>query len=125
MEAYDRARTNMLEAQGATRNNLIVQGDQQAFNQAMAGRQNANTEALTQRNQPLQELNAFRTGSQVSQPNFVSTPQAGVANADMMGTWGNMYSADKSAQAAQTAGLYGGAGAIGGALTGAIARKLF
>jgi hypothetical protein len=124
MPAYERARQTMLEAQNYGRDQLLLQGDQQAFNQGMAGRQNSNNEMLTQRNQPLQELNAFRTGSQVSQPNFVTTPQAGVANADMLGTYGNMYSANKSAQAAQTAGLYGGLGAIGGGLTSGIAYAL-
>jgi hypothetical protein len=124
MDAYYRAHDDLSKQQGLQRAQLITAGDQQGFNQAMAGRQNANTETLTERNQPLQELNALRTGSQVSQPQQISTPQAGVANADMLGTYGTMYSANKQAQATQQAGLMGGIGQVAG-VGGSLAGKYF
>ncbi|MGE0238410.1 MAG: tail fiber domain-containing protein [Parvibaculaceae bacterium] len=37
---------------------------------------------LTERNQPLNEIAALLSGSQVNQPNFVNTPQSSVANTD-------------------------------------------
>jgi hypothetical protein len=42
----------------------------------------------------------------------------------MLGTYGNMYASDKNAQAAAQQGLYGGLGAIGGGVSGMIAKKL-
>jgi hypothetical protein len=52
---------------------------------ALAGRGQATTEALTQRNQPLNEISALLSNSQVSQPNFVNTPQTNVAPVDVAG----------------------------------------
>ena len=128
MEAYDRAHKNLQYNQDKARVELLTQGDQQGFNQAITGRQNQNYETLTERNQPLQELNALRTGSQVSQPQQMNTPQAGVNTADMTGLYGNMYTANKQAQATQQAGLMGGLGQIGGVagtLGGAYINKAF
>lgn len=41
--------------------------------------------ALTQRNQPINEISALLSGSQVSQPSFGSTPSPGVAPTDVIG----------------------------------------
>jgi len=51
-----------------------------AYNQLyLTGRGQAVQEALTERNQPLNELSALMSGSQVQQPNFQNTPTPGVA----------------------------------------------
>ncbi len=41
--------------------------------------------ALTERNQPINEITALMSGSQVSNPNFVNTPMPGVAPTDVIG----------------------------------------
>lgn len=51
----------------------------------LAGRGQAEQEALTNRNQPLNEISALVSGSQVSQPNFTNTPNASVAPTDVAG----------------------------------------
>lgn len=45
----------------------------------------ANTAALTERNQPINEITALLSGSQVSQPNWAGTPQTSVAPTDVAG----------------------------------------
>jgi antitoxin component HigA of HigAB toxin-antitoxin module len=55
-------------------NNLLLSGRGQAVN-----------ELLTERNQPLNEITALMSGSQVQQPSFTNTPQVGVANTDYLG----------------------------------------
>lgn len=89
-------------------------------------------EELALRNQPLNELNALRTGAQVNLPQFNAT-QAGqigqtpifaAAQAD-----GNAAMQAYNAEAAQSAGLMGGLFGLGGALMGApsggLASKFF
>jgi hypothetical protein len=62
------------------------QGKNDAYNQLLLnGRQQAVTEALTQRNQPINEITALMSGSQVSQPNWTGTPTAGIAPTDVIG----------------------------------------
>jgi len=75
------------------------------------------------RNIPLNETTALMSGSQVNNPTFSSTPQAGVAAADYTGLVNNQYKgqldAYKTANAsknATTGGLFGLAGKIGGGL---------
>lgn len=73
-EAY----TNAMRDFGMQRDN--------AYNSALlAGRGQAATEALTNRNQPLNEITALLGGSQISQPNFVNTPQSSIAAPDYEG----------------------------------------
>ncbi len=52
---------------------------------SLAGRSQAEQEALTQRNQPLNEIAALMSGSQVSQPDFVNTPNTSVQPTDVAG----------------------------------------
>lgn len=61
------------------------QRDRSYTSAALAGRGQATQEALTQRNQPLNEIAALLSGSQVSQPNFVNGPNTNVANTDVAG----------------------------------------
>lgn len=64
-------------------------------------------EAYAQRNQPLQELSALMSGSQVQAPQFQSTPTTGVAGVDYAGMVQNKYQADSQAAAAKMGGLFG------------------
>ena len=72
--AYDQARTR------------FDQGRNDAYNQLLlSGRGQATQEALTERNQPINEIIALLRGSAVSQPNFTNTPTPGVAPTDVIG----------------------------------------
>lgn len=52
-----------------------------------------NTAALTERNQPINEITALMSGSQVSQPNWVNTPNTGVQPTDVIGPTYSNYQA--------------------------------
>lgn len=79
----------------------VSQAENDAYNQLMLqGRGQAYQEALTARNQPINEITALLSGSQVSQPNFVNSQQptipttdtAGIINQDYqnrMAQWGS------------------------------------
>lgn len=92
-----------------------------AYNQlALGGRQQAVQEKLTERNQPINEITALMSGSQVSQPNWVGTPQASVANTDYAGMVRDKYNADLQAaqmKASQQQALMGGLFGLAGAGT--------
>jgi hypothetical protein len=109
-EAY----TNALRDFGMQRDN--------AYNSALlAGRGQASTEALAQRNQPLNEITALLSNSQVQQPNFTNTPQSQVANTDVAGITNNAFQnqfANYNAQMQQKNALYGALGSLGGAALG-------
>jgi hypothetical protein len=63
---------------------------------ALTGRGQAFSEALAQRNQPLNEITALLSGTQVSNPAAMgaATPQASVGNVDYGGLVQNKYNAD-------------------------------
>jgi hypothetical protein len=94
-----------------------------AFDQLLlGGRQQSINEILTERNQPLNEISALMSGSQVSQPNFTNTPQANVAGVDYAGMVASNYAAandryktDVGANNAMMGGLFGTAGTLGSA----------
>lgn len=74
--------------------------------------------ALTERNQPINEITALMSGSQVSNPNFVNTPMPGVAptdvigaNAMSLGQQNKGWEAQVGNQRALMSGLFGLAGA--------------
>lgn len=100
------------------------QGRNDAYNQLLLqGRGQAVQEALTERNQPINEITALLSGSQVSQPNFINTPQTQIAGTDYQGA---VYKSAEMAQqaAAQKAqsksqmmgGLFSMAGSLMGGL---------
>lgn len=74
---------------------------------ALTGRGQAFQEALASRNQPIQELSALLSGSQVSQPNFAATPQTGVGGVDYSGLVNNQYQAQTQQANAMNGGLFG------------------
>lgn len=97
------------------------EGRNDAYNQLLLkGRGQSIDEILTSRNQPLNEISALLSGSQVSQPRFNATPQATVAGVDYGGMvnqnyQGQLQSAKMASDAnnAMLGGLFGMAGTIG------------
>ena len=80
--AYDRAMARAMEGENDAYNSLLLQGRGQAVQ-----------EALTQRNQPINEITALMSGSQVSMPQFVGTNTSPIANVDRAGLEMSAYNA--------------------------------
>jgi hypothetical protein len=74
---------------------------------ALNGRQQAYTEALQNRNQPINEFTALASGGQVSMPQFGQTPQTGVGGVDYTGLVNEKYKADVANSNAAMGGLFG------------------
>lgn len=107
-EAYDREMRRFTE------------GRNDAYNQLMlSGRGQAVQEAMTERNQPINEIIALLSGSQVSQPQFVPTGQpnipttnvAGIINDDYRTRYG-IYEDEMAQRNDLMGGLFGGAAGI-------------
>lgn len=95
------------------------EGRNDQFNQLMLqGRGQSVQEILASRNQPLNEITALMSGSQVSQPNFVNTPQTPVSGVDYAGLVSNNY----ANESANYQGMLGGLAGLGGSLAGAGAK---
>lgn len=96
------------------------QGRNDAYNQlALTGRSQGVSEALAERNQPINEITALMSGSQVSSPNFTSTPQTNVAGVDYTGLVNNNYNQATSqynAAVAKNGAAMGGLFGLGGTL---------
>ena len=79
-----------------------------AYNQlALNGRQQAFQEASYERGQPLNEISALLSGSQVQAPQFVNTPQTQVGGVDYSGLVQNKYNSDVNRSNAAMGGLFG------------------
>jgi hypothetical protein len=109
--AWNDAMTQFGQTKNDAYNQLYLNGNQQAFNQAVA-----------ERNQPINEITALMSGSQVSNPNFTSTPQANVAGTDYAGMVQNefnnqtqQYNTQVGQQNAMAGGLFGLGGTLGAA----------
>lgn len=88
--------------------NDFEQGRNDAYNSlALSGRQQAFQEASYERAQPLNEIGALLSGSQVQQYQPISTPQTGVGGVDYTGLVNNKYQADSQRAAAGMGGLFG------------------
>lgn len=130
--AYDLASPRILQQQqkneGALRSQLIASGirpgtaqwdsemsrltnaNTDQLNQlALTGRSQAFSEALAQRNQPLNEIIGLMSGTQIQNPNstFAQTPQSQVAGVDYSGLVQNKYNADVQSYNARTGALGG------------------
>lgn len=109
-EAY----TNALRDFGMQRDN--------GYNSAMlASRGQAGTEALAQRNQPLNEIGALLSNSQVQQPNFTNTPQTQVAPTDYLGAVNMQQSAlnnQYNTQVGSNNAMWGALGSMAGSALG-------
>lgn len=99
------------------------EGKNDAYNQLLlTGRQLANTEIQAERNAPINEITALLSGSQVSAPNYTSTPTTGVAGTDYAGMVSNNYGQQMQAynnkvqsNNAAMGGMFGLAGTLGAA----------
>jgi hypothetical protein len=109
--------------QGQKENDLLLGATTQGFGTGLQARQQGFNEAAYQRNEPINTLNAVRTGAQVTNPSYVSVPQqATTQGADLLGAataQGNYNTASANAQQAGQAGLT--SGLIGLAGTAAMA----
>lgn len=70
-------------------------------------------QALTERNQPLNELSAFMSGSQVQQPGFANTPQTSVSGVDYAGLVNNNYNQQMANYQNKMGGIFGTIGTLG------------
>lgn len=105
--AWDSEMTRNSNANTDQNNQLALNGRQQAFN-----------EALTTRSQPINELSALLTGSQVGSPTQGyggATPQSQVAGVDYSGLVQQNYQNQMQSSQAGLGGLFGLAGSLGGA----------
>ena len=78
-------------------------------------------QALTERNQPLNEMMATLSGTQVQQPGYTNTPQTPVSGVDYAGLVNNKYQADMANYQAGMGGLAG----LGGQVLGGWAKTGF
>ena len=108
-EAYDRAMRGFGEQENDAYNQLLL-----------TGRGQATQEQLAERNQPINEITALLSGSQVSQPNFVNSNMGAIPTTDFAGITNQNYNQKLGAWQQQNqnqqqlmGGLFGlGAGAI-------------
>jgi hypothetical protein len=99
-EAYKRAMMN----QSQRENDLLATATTQGFGVGQQARQSALQEQAYLRNEPLNTLNAVRSGAQVQGPSFVnSAQQATTAGADLLGAQQMGYNAQLGASNAQNA----------------------
>jgi len=114
-EAYNRAMAN----QSQRENDLLLGATTQGFGIGQQARQQGLQEQAYLRNEPLNTLNAVRSGAQVQGPTFVNPAmQANTAGADILGATQMGYNAQLGAANAQNAannamtqGLFGLGGA--------------
>jgi len=78
--AYDRAMELVNQSENDARNQLLLNGRNQAVQ-----------EALLERNQPLNEIIGLASGTQVQTPSYAATPQTGLAGTDVAGITQNAY----------------------------------
>lgn len=101
--AYDKAIGNLGQQENDAINQLILQGRGQAVQ-----------EELTQRNQPINEISALLSQSQVSQPNFINPGGSPIANTDVAGivqqdfqNRTNQFNNDSNRRQSTLGGLFG------------------
>jgi hypothetical protein len=98
----------------STEMNSMGQQNVDQLNQlALTGRSQAFGESIAQRNQPINEITALMSGSQVSNPAQMSgaTPQASVGGVDYTGLVNQQYQGKLASHNAMMGGLFGLAGA--------------
>jgi hypothetical protein len=115
-EAYNRA----MMAQGQKENDLMTSAVIQGTNTGLAANQQQFGQAGYIRNEPINTLNAIRSGSQVTNPSYVSNvpQQATTQGADMLGAaqmQGNAAQAQANAANASSSNLTSGLMGLGGA----------
>ena len=105
---YDDAMKSLLRGQDEARLNFLLGSQGEGFQQA-----------LTTRNQPLNEMAAMMGLGGVNQPQYVPTPQASVPGTDIAGLYMNQYNQQMGQYNAQMGALAGlGGAALGGWASG-------
>lgn len=117
-EAWKNAQTDLDQA----RNDAYIQSALQGMGIGQQARQQGLQEQAFLRNEPLNTLNAVRTGAQVTNPTFSNVPQqATTQGPDMLGAAQAGYNAQMNnynAQQAGNQGLMGGLFGLGSAIAG-------
>jgi hypothetical protein len=117
-EAYNNAKRQLSQQQ----NDLLTSAQIQGMNTGLSANQQAFQQEGYNQMQPINVINALRTGSQVASPNYVNTPnQANTAGPDLLGATNAQYQNQLSAYNANqagNAGLLGGLMNLGGSLYG-------
>lgn len=99
-EAYNNAKTLLGQQHNDLLNNATIQG----FNTGLAANQSGFQQAAYNQMQPINVINALRTGSQVQNPSFVPVPQqATTAGPDLLGAAQSTYNAQLGASNASNA----------------------
>jgi hypothetical protein len=124
-EAYNNAKRTLQMSQNDRQLGAITSG----MNVGMGANQQAFNQQAYNQMQPINVINALRTGSQVQNPNYVSVPQqANVNGADILGATGQQYNAQVAQTNANNAGagnFMGGLLSLGGAALSAPSSSVF
>ncbi len=104
--AYNQQMTQLSQAKNDSYTQLALGAQQQGYQQALATYNN-----------PINTISALTSGSQVTNPNFVSTPQTGVGGVDYTGLVNNQYNQQVAQSNAMAGGLFG---LLGSGLTAGI-----
>lgn len=114
-EAYNRAK----QLQAQKENDILLGATTQGFGVGQQARQQGFQELAYKRNEPINTLNAVRSGSQVTGPTFVNpSQQATTAGTDYMGAaglTGQANIANANAENARTNAMMSGLFSLGGA----------
>lgn len=115
-EAFDRAMSRNNESENDAYNQLLLTGRGQAVQEALAAR-----------NQPINEITALMSGSQVSRPNFVNASGPQIPNVDVAGLIQDEYGArlnNYNSQMAARNNIMGGLFGLGAARIMASDRRV-
>lgn len=85
------ANANLFNSSALAGQQANNQASSQNFSQSSSARAQQLQELLQQQQNPINVLNALRSGSQVSAPQFGNTPQGNIANTDIAGLYNNQY----------------------------------
>lgn len=125
-EAYQNAMTD----QGQQENDLMTQAALQGINTGLGARQQGIQEQAFLQDRPLNVVNALRTGSQVTMPQFTTVPQQATTTgpnylgaAQSQGQWDqNLYNQSVGSNNAMMSGLFSLGGAALMSPTGTFAK---
>ena len=88
--------------------NTFNQGKNDAYDQlALGAQQQGYQQALTTYNNPINTISALTSGSQVTNPTFVNTPQTSVGGVDYSGLVNTNYNQQAAQSSATAGGLFG------------------
>ena len=115
-EAYNNAKRTLQQGQNDAMTSAVING----MNTGMNANQQAFTQQAYNQMQPINVINALRTGSQVANPNYVNpSQQATTAGADLLGAQQAGYNAQLGAVNANnqaSSNFMGGLMGLGGAI---------